>query len=429
MIRSSTLPELYTCAFCTEQFAEEDEAKQHQSSNHRRTYSWSCSALRSIQDAFFQRQDGLICGYCDTQVAFSKHPEAALLCRRHLRLAHRFQQCQDEKRFFKVNHFRQHLKQSHGALLGEWNNVLENACLEAVPVSQQDRLEALGPSIEVAATQMEVSWHRLSRTNSEYRFPKRFGNATLNAVSSSHCDHPQYSQYISRMRLAGLLKQEIDFVDHLLATMLPHDELVADSITQVELVHQREDLKMMREDVLYSAEYHREAIAALGGTEKKICDAWSSFLQDRSPEDEPKPTLATDGIKAQSYDASLLGNWNGTRDRVNRWMLHSLGSSEEQTEIHRSMLHDPEMPVSHWGRLVLKYWFMDEAALGVELEPSQSVGAADSPHASSLWSSEFESCRSHHSDALSQRSNRVTHLGDVGSTADDLLSENGYYEH
>ncbi|KAL9081157.1 MAG: hypothetical protein Q9157_000248 [Trypethelium eluteriae] len=225
--------------------------------------------------------------------------------------------------------------------------------------------------------------------------------------------HPEVSHYVSRMRLVGLLKQEIDFIDHILMTTLANDGTMIDSPIHAEMVHQREELKVIRDDVMYSAEYHRKSITALGDTETKICNAWSGFLQDRQSDDEnSQPGLATDGIIVQSYDASLLGNWNGTRDRVNRWLLHSLGSSEEQAKVHRSMLHNPEMPAASWGRL-------DEAALGIELEPSQSVGAAESPHASSLCSSEFHSCHSHHSDLSLKDSGGLEGLKDEASIPGD----------
>ncbi|KAL9092828.1 MAG: hypothetical protein Q9165_004246 [Trypethelium subeluteriae] len=352
ILRSSRFPNRYTCGFCTNTFANKKEAERHVESLHERKHSWSCSALRSIQDAFFQRQESLICGYCETQVAFSKHPEAALLCRKHLRIAHRFQQCNLEKRFWRIDHFRQHLKHSHGALIGKWTEVLEDACLEAIPESQKDRVDALRPHIESAASQLGASWRNLRRTTAEYRFPRRFKNSTLSALSSDPYSHPEVSDYVSRMRLVGLLKQEIDFIDHILTTTLANDETTVDSPIHAEMVHQREELKVIRDDVMYSAEYHRKSIATLGDTETKICDAWSGFLQDRQSEDDmSQPGLPTDGIMVQSYNASLLGNWNGTRDRVNRWLLHSLGSSEDQAKTHRSMLYDPEMPVANWGRI------------------------------------------------------------------------------
>ncbi|KAF2237822.1 hypothetical protein EV356DRAFT_359895 [Viridothelium virens] len=157
ILRSSRFPNRYTCGFCTNTFANRKEAERHIESLHERKHSWSCSALRSIQDAFFQRQESLICGYCETQVTFSKHPEAALLCRKHLRIAHRFQQCNLEKRFWRIDHFRQHLKHSHGAFIGKWTEVLEDACMEAIPESQKDRVDALRPHIESAANQLGAS--------------------------------------------------------------------------------------------------------------------------------------------------------------------------------------------------------------------------------------------------------------------------------
>ena len=266
--------------------------------------------------------------------------------------------------------------------------------MEAIPDSRKDRCDALALSIDKAVSHLDTSWCGLRQSSNAYRFPKRLGNPSCPILSSRSYDHLEISQYISRMRLAGLLHQEIEFLDHFMQTMPLHDETRLSSLTHAEFLYQREDLKALEVDVLHSAEYHRESITGLDETKNRICDAWNDFLQSKMLEDRSQQTQATEEIKTQAYDSSLLGNWTGTRDRVNRWLLHALGSSEEQANIHRSMLHDPDMHTPTWSRLVLKYWFIDEAACDVELEPTHSAAAVESSSASSLWSSEFHSCRS-----------------------------------
>ncbi|KAI0474033.1 hypothetical protein GGR56DRAFT_562227 [Xylariaceae sp. FL0804] len=78
-----------------------------------------------------------------------------------------------------------------------------------------------------------------------------------------------------------------------------------------------------------------------------------------------------------SWDASLLGQWTSPSDRINRWLLHTLGSDRENMLLHKDMFLDM---FSHtdfaadvlsrrgWSRCVLKYWFIDEAATGVNFE-------------------------------------------------------------
>lgn len=93
--------------------------------------------------------------------------------------------------------------------------------------------------------------------------------------------------------------------------------------------------------------------------------------------------------------SNLLGHWSGTRDRINRWLLHSLISDEGYAELHRSQMPEPDLDQPKWMRLLLRYWFMDEAATGVEIAYSLSGGAVDSRTGSSLVSSgpsEYHTC-------------------------------------
>lgn len=48
---------------------------------------------------------------------------------RHLEEVHKFRECNASKKFYRADHFRQHLKHSHAGTSGKWTNMLENACL------------------------------------------------------------------------------------------------------------------------------------------------------------------------------------------------------------------------------------------------------------------------------------------------------------
>lgn len=59
---------------------------------------------------------------------------------RHLQDVHKFRECNSSKKFYRADHFRQHLKHSHAGTSGKWTNMLENACMmeeePAVPRSR-----------------------------------------------------------------------------------------------------------------------------------------------------------------------------------------------------------------------------------------------------------------------------------------------------
>jgi hypothetical protein len=46
---------------------------------------------------------------------------------------HKFGECNQAKKFFRADHFRQHLKHSHAGTSGKWTNMLENACMKDEP--------------------------------------------------------------------------------------------------------------------------------------------------------------------------------------------------------------------------------------------------------------------------------------------------------
>jgi hypothetical protein len=87
-----------------------------------------------------------VCGYCGKE--FPRTGQAAGGCAcvsepgweeriRHLQDVHKFRECNSRKKFYRADHFRQHLKHSHAGTSGKWTKMLENACMlkEDPPVS------------------------------------------------------------------------------------------------------------------------------------------------------------------------------------------------------------------------------------------------------------------------------------------------------
>lgn len=70
-----------------------------------------------------------------------------------------------------------------------------------------------------------------------------------------------------------------------------------------------------------------------------------------------------------SWDSSLLAEWTDDNDRINRWILHTLGANPDHSALQELRRQDQRVPVPRgklWSRLTWKYWFLDEAAVGFE---------------------------------------------------------------
>ncbi|KAF7561550.1 hypothetical protein G7046_g2591 [Stylonectria norvegica] len=140
----------YECSFCGNRFKNKNEAERHQNSLHVRRHSWSCSALSHYDRAFHESTnrpgEADCCGYCGDEFPRSgRGPEPGALSGgnaprhatnqdleeriRHLQEVHKFRECNSSKKFFRADHFRQHLKHSHAGTSGKWTNMLETACM------------------------------------------------------------------------------------------------------------------------------------------------------------------------------------------------------------------------------------------------------------------------------------------------------------
>ncbi|KAI1411185.1 hypothetical protein F5Y13DRAFT_63930 [Hypoxylon sp. FL1857] len=133
----------YECSFCGNRFKNKNEAERHQNSLHVRRHSWSCSALllsrydRAFHESTNRPGEADTCGYCGEEFerrggvqrprqATEQDWDERL---RHLQEVHKFRECNSSKKFYRADHFRQHLKHSHAGTSGKWTNMLENACM------------------------------------------------------------------------------------------------------------------------------------------------------------------------------------------------------------------------------------------------------------------------------------------------------------
>ncbi|KAK9772399.1 putative C2H2-type domain-containing protein [Seiridium cardinale] len=136
----------YECSYCGNRFKNKNEAERHENSLHMRRRSWSCSMLLlgGYNLAFCESTDrpvqADICGYCGEEFTRSggsdrnRTPTEQDWDKRleHLQTVHKFRECNSSKKFFRADHFRQHLKHSHAGTSGKWTSALENVCLAEV---------------------------------------------------------------------------------------------------------------------------------------------------------------------------------------------------------------------------------------------------------------------------------------------------------
>ncbi|KAI1003054.1 hypothetical protein K3495_g5150 [Podosphaera aphanis] len=151
----------YECLYCRNRFKNKNEAERHQNSLHLRRHSWSCAALTEYSAAFHSSPNQLnetdACGYCGEEFPRSGINSGTFFATEkdwdvrinHLIEIHKFGECNHTKKFFRADHFRQHLKHSHAGTSGKWTNMLENACIKdellPEPIRRPERIGPGGP--------------------------------------------------------------------------------------------------------------------------------------------------------------------------------------------------------------------------------------------------------------------------------------------
>ncbi|CVK92442.1 uncharacterized protein FMAN_07338 [Fusarium mangiferae] len=138
--RFSTLEELinhendtqHECSFCGSRFKNKNEAKRHENSLHIRRSSWSCPAISEYHQAFYislyRPEDTDICGFCGDEF-IRAGPSLSDIEIEHLQRVHKIGECNSSKRFYRIDHFQQHLNHFHTGRIGEWTTMLENTCM------------------------------------------------------------------------------------------------------------------------------------------------------------------------------------------------------------------------------------------------------------------------------------------------------------
>lgn len=175
----------YACAFCNNRFKNKNEAERHQNSLHLRKQSWSCASMTTYETAFQSSMEGEqidlthdICGFCGME--FSNQPRDWNVRIDHLRDSHKFGECNATKKFYRADHFRQHLKHSHAGKSGKWTNVLENSC---------QREEALSESADLSPSASDnITTFSTSRIQSKSTNPSESGmlNSGVDIADEEH---------------------------------------------------------------------------------------------------------------------------------------------------------------------------------------------------------------------------------------------------
>ncbi|KAK3330734.1 hypothetical protein B0H66DRAFT_587054 [Apodospora peruviana] len=117
---------------CKMRFKSPKEADRHINALHLKSDYWTCDAISTPLHAFYSETSaGLtcdICGFCGGGIS-RKDDEAGMdELLKHLDSMHKFGECNRERKFYRVDNFRQHLKTAHLAKPGKWLKILERNC-------------------------------------------------------------------------------------------------------------------------------------------------------------------------------------------------------------------------------------------------------------------------------------------------------------
>jgi hypothetical protein len=170
----------YACQYCNNRFKNKNEAERHQNSLHLRRHSWSCAAMNTFESAFHPSSGGGqslsdTCGFCGEE--FPNQPSPDWQHRiEHLANVHKFGECNQSKKFYRADHFRQHLKHSHAGQSGKWTNMLETVCLReetpqdssgVSPTGSDSGVHSRGPSSLPAPADVPMGGATISEARDE----------------------------------------------------------------------------------------------------------------------------------------------------------------------------------------------------------------------------------------------------------------------
>ncbi|AEO54510.1 hypothetical protein MYCTH_2297159 [Thermothelomyces thermophilus ATCC 42464] len=127
----------HPCTQCKKRFKSPTEAERHLNAIHLKADFWSCKALEDPLQAYhtqsYQGTTWDVCGFCGGEFVRKDGDDGVPALDRaelvaHVESVHRISDCDRNKKFYRADNFRQHLKNTHVALPGRWLKALENAC-------------------------------------------------------------------------------------------------------------------------------------------------------------------------------------------------------------------------------------------------------------------------------------------------------------
>ncbi|KAL2024247.1 hypothetical protein VTK56DRAFT_9403 [Thermocarpiscus australiensis] len=122
----------HPCTQCKKRFKSPTEAERHINAIHLKSDSWSCkvleNALLAFQPETFNGVVWDICGFCGGGFARKGDVADQSELVTHLEAVHKIGECDRNKKFYRADNFRQHLKNTHVAKPGNWLKVLERVC-------------------------------------------------------------------------------------------------------------------------------------------------------------------------------------------------------------------------------------------------------------------------------------------------------------
>ena len=149
----------YGCQHCSSLFKNKNEVRRHHRSLHLRDHSWSCASLAGNYEVAFHRSrhgpnSADECGYCGKEFPLPAQWERRI---EHLTQGHKFGDCNQAKKFYRADHFRQHIRHSHRGLSGRWSYYLEKACMREEITTQPTDQQGAGIIDGISASSAQTS--------------------------------------------------------------------------------------------------------------------------------------------------------------------------------------------------------------------------------------------------------------------------------
>jgi hypothetical protein len=357
---------------------------------HYQLASWSCVNLVDWQAAYYKSND-----QCEDQCAYCGHDftrsgprvltkEDSITREKHLQQQHMYKECDitSMDRYFSPYEFRDHLKQSHRATCGDWMDFLLDACM--IDESTQSNKIQLADFELHSDNEVQVSRDIIQALVAPGEMtpelvPKYGGLVT--GSDGEHCPQglmdylittSKAQKLMSDQRLVLVLTGRVDrskcpsaYKELLMASRKIDNHL---RLLEKSLMRSKQacwnlgfDLLSFDHDLTTNNTTGvRFANSELESGEQEQCEhllnTWQDILHER-----------------------VVRTWGTSNDRINSWLLQNLAASQEEQKTHRSYLYnEKDLDENEWARLVLKYWLIDEAAVGNDKETCSTNGAVDS---------------------------------------------------